>query len=155
MTEIWFYHLMTRSVEQVLPSLLEKARERGWSIVVQGQDEERIEALNQLLWTYEPTSFLPHGSARDGDGADQPIWLSTQNDTPNGARIRFMIDGADVVGFMAQGHGAAYERIMVLFDGQDDAALAHARVQWKSLKESGAALSYYQQNDDGRWEKKA
>jgi DNA polymerase-3 subunit chi len=42
----------------------------------------------------------------------------------------------------------------VLFDGNDDAALAAAHAQWSSLKESGHDLTYWQQTDEGRWEKR-
>ncbi len=43
---------------------------------------ERIEHLNALLWTYDEASFLPHGSARDGNAANQPIWLSERDREP-------------------------------------------------------------------------
>ena len=67
MTEIWFYHLQCRSLDDVLPGLLERALLRGWRAVVQGASEERIAALDEYLWTYSDESFLPHGSAREGD----------------------------------------------------------------------------------------
>jgi DNA polymerase-3 subunit chi len=51
-TEIYFYHLEKRSLEQVLPTLLERSLERGWRAAVQAASEERVEALNTLLWTY-------------------------------------------------------------------------------------------------------
>jgi DNA polymerase III subunit chi len=155
MTDIWFYHLVTRSLEQVLPSLIEKARERDWSVVVQCQDEARRDMIDQLLWTYEPASFLAHGSERDGDGAQQPIWLTCGTDTPNHATIRFMIDGSDILSFVDMPDAQTYERIICLFNGNDEDELSQARAQWKALKDKGASLSYFQQNEEGRWEKKA
>jgi DNA polymerase-3 subunit chi len=152
MTEIWFYQLQRRSLDDVLPGLLERTLQRGWRAIVQGASEERIAALDEHLWTYSDASFLPHGAAREGDAETQPIFLTTGLDNPNGAAVRFLIEGAEVAPILARSEG--YQRLMLLFDGNDAEALAAARAQWSALKAGGHALSYWQQNDDGRWEKR-
>jgi DNA polymerase-3 subunit chi len=152
MTDIWFYHLQRRSLDDVLPGLLERALQRGWRAIVQGASDERIAALDEHLWTYSDDAFLPHGSTREGDPEMQPIFLTTGLDNPNGAAVRFLIEGAEVAPILACNE--AYERLMLLFDGNDAEALAAARAQWSHLKTSGHALSYYQQTEDGRWEKR-
>jgi DNA polymerase-3 subunit chi len=152
MTEIWFYHLQLRSLDDVLPGLLERALRRGWRAVVQGASEERIAALDEHLWTYSDESFLPHASAREGDPEMQPIFLTTGSENPNGATVRFLIEGAEVAPILERNEN--YERLMLLFDGNDAEALAAARAQWADLKGRGNALSYWQQSEDGRWEKR-
>ncbi|MEE8275449.1 MAG: DNA polymerase III subunit chi, partial [Alphaproteobacteria bacterium] len=87
MTEIGFYHLQTTALERALPRLLAKAYEAGMRTVVLAGSEERIEALNAALWTFDPASFLPHGSARDGDVDAQPIYLTTEEENPNAATL--------------------------------------------------------------------
>ena len=72
----------------MLPSLLERTLERGWRAVVQSGSAERLEALDLALWTYNDESFLPHGTARDGDPARQPIYLTLDDETQNGAGVR-------------------------------------------------------------------
>ncbi|GGE46819.1 DNA polymerase III subunit chi [Agaricicola taiwanensis] len=149
MTEVFFYHLQRQPLERALPLLLSKCLERGWRVVVQAATDERIAALDDVLWTYRDDSFLPHGTARDGDPTDQPIFLTTGAENPNGAAVRALVEGA---------HPEAvdgYERVLILFDGADDEALATARAQWKILKEAGHSLAYWQQDDEGRWQKKA
>ena len=94
MTEILFYHLKGQTPEQVLPALLQKSLERGWRVVVQASSEERIEALDAHLWTWRDDTFLPHGTWRDAEAAEQPILLTLNEDNPNGAVVRFLIDGA-------------------------------------------------------------
>ncbi len=94
MTEVLFYHLQNMSVENVLPSLLEKSLERGWRVVVQATSQERADALDAHLWTYRDDSFLPHATWRAGDAQDQPIILATEEGNPNGANVRFLIDNA-------------------------------------------------------------
>ena len=69
MAEIGFYHLLSTPLERALPRLLERARAQDLRIVIRAASAERVEHLNALLWTYNDTSFLAHGSARDGDPA--------------------------------------------------------------------------------------
>ncbi|GAC1329168.1 MAG: DNA polymerase III subunit chi [Beijerinckiaceae bacterium] len=152
MTDIWFYHLQRRSLDDVLPGLLQRALQRGWRAVVQGASEERIAALDEHLWAFSDDSFLPHGSAREGDAANQPVFLTTGPDNPNGAAVRFFVEGAEIAPVLDRNE--PYERAMLIFDGNDAEALAAARAQWAALKDRGHTLSYWQQSDDGRWEKR-
>ena len=149
MTEILFYHLEHQPLERVLPSLVERTLQRGWRAVVQAGSEERVEALDTLLWTYREESFLPHGTRRDGNPGMQPVYLTTSEDNPNGATVRFLVDGAEAADV------ATYARVVYLFDGRDAAAVDKAREQWKAAKETGAEVTYWQQSPEGRWEKKA
>jgi DNA polymerase-3 subunit chi len=150
MTEILFYHLHRQPLERVLPTLLEKSIERGWRVVVQAASEERIEALDAHLWTYRDESFLPHGTAREAEVREQPIVLTVDDDNPNGASVRFLLDGAGV-----PADAGAYQRIVLLFDGEDPDALAAARVRWSETKAAGFDVTYWQPDEDGRWQRKA
>ena len=150
MTEILFYHLQNQPIERVLPTLLEKSLARGWRVIVQSSSEERVEALDAHLWTYNDSSFLPHGTVKGGEAAEQPILLTTEEDNRNGASVRFLIDRAPL-----PEDPAAYERIVLLFDGDDEEALAAARLSWKDIKERGLTATYWQPDENGRWVKKA
>jgi DNA polymerase-3 subunit chi len=149
MTDVLFYHLEHFPLERVLPSLVEKTLERGWRAVVQAGSQERVEALDALLWTYREDSFLPHGTARDGHDAEQPIFLTSDDANPNGAQVRFLVDGAETSVL------AAYTRVVYLFDGRDESALVQARSSWKAARDAGCAVTYWQQTSEGRWGKKA
>lgn len=151
MAEVWFYHLDRWPLDRALPALLEKSVQRGWRAVVQAATPERVDALDQALWTYDEASFLAHGTVRDGDFALQPVVLTTGTDNPNGAAIRFMVDGTDAAAALAE---AAYERVVLMFDGNDPEERAGARRQWADLKKAGHGVAYWQQNEDGRWEKR-
>lgn len=151
MPEIWFYHLQRQSLERALPKLLERSLERGWRAVVQAVTAERLQALDDLLWTYSDESFMAHGLARDGDADLQSVWLTDGPENPNAAAIRFFVEGA-VPGLAAS---AEYERMIVIFDDADEEQVVAAREQWRKLKEQGAALAYWRQGEDGRWEKTA
>jgi DNA polymerase III subunit chi len=147
MAEVLFYHLQRQPLEAVLPPLLEKTLERGWRAVVQAGSRERVAALDAHLWTYRDESFLPHGA--EGDGAAQQVFLTDDARNPNGASVRFFVDGAPVADV------GAYERIIVIFDGNDPAAVESARSAWKAVQVEGHAATYWQQGDRGNWEKRA
>jgi len=150
MTEILFYHLQGQRPENVLPTLLEKSLQRGWRVVVQGSSEERIEALDAHLWTYRDDGFLPHGTWREQEAAQQPILLTLTESNPNAANVRFLIDGAAV-----PADPETYERIVLLFDGEDAEAVAAARGAWSEAKTKGFEATYWQPDEQGRWVKKA
>ena len=148
-TEVYFYHLENRTLEQVLPTLLERSLERGWRAVVQAASKERVEALNTALWTYRQDSFLPHGTSSDGTSAAQPVFLTDEADNPNDAAVRFLVDGATLE------DASPYARVVYVFDGRDGDAVAQARAAWADAKDKGYAVSYWQQDGDGRWQQKA
>jgi len=150
MTEILFYHLQGQRLEGVLPTLLEKSLERGWRAIVQGASEERIEALDAHLWTYRDDGFLPHGTWREAEAAMQPVLLTLNEGNPNAASVRFLIDGAPV-----PADAESYQRIVLLFDGEDEEAVTAARERWTDAKAKGFDATYWQPDAQGRWVKKA
>jgi DNA polymerase III subunit chi len=148
MTEMLFYHLQRRPLDRVLPALLEKSLERGWRVVVQAASEERIEALDAQLWTFRDDGFLPHGTWREADAREQPILLTFNTDNPNGATVRFLIDGAPV-----PADAEVYQRIVLIFDGDDPDAVAAARERWREGKAKGFDVTYWQTDAEGRWQR--
>lgn len=147
MSEVGFYHLTRSTLEQALPRLLERVLGTGQRIVLRVGVPERLDALDRHLWTYANDSFLPHGTAADGFAELQPIWLTTGDDNPADATILVLADGA------APEPMAGYERILDLFDGNDPDALVAARERWKAAKAKGLKLTYWQQDEQGRWKK--
>lgn len=148
MTEILFYHLTESTLENALPGLVERSLERKWKVVIQTGSEERRDSLDNHLWTWSDASFLAHGTDMEANPEEQPIILTTSDSNPNGATVRFLVDGA------VPQDAASYERLILMFDGHDQQQLEQARTQWKLLKDQGHALTYWQQNAEGRWEKK-
>lgn len=149
MTEVLFYHMTESTLEEALLPLLEKSVGRGWRVVVQTGSEERRDALDSHLWTFRDDSFLGHGLDSDPMAADQPILLTTGGGNSNDATVRFLVDGAEPPAL------DAYERAVFVFDGHDTAQVEQARAQWKALKGQGHAVTYWQQVDGRRWERKA
>jgi DNA polymerase III subunit chi len=150
MTEILFYQLKGQSLEQVLPPLVQKSLERGWRVAIQAASDERVEALDAHLWTWRDDVFLPHGTWRDAEAAEQPVLLTVEETNPNGAAVRFLVEGASM-----PGDAAAYQRLVVLFDGEDQEALEDARARWSKAKEEGFEVAYWLTDKNGRWQRQA
>jgi DNA polymerase-3 subunit chi len=147
--EVLFYHLERQPLETALPGLLQRSLDRGWRVIVKVGSEERLEALNAHLWSYDDASFLPHGAAADGNLEAQPIFLTTGEDNPNGATVRFLVDGANASDF------TGYDRTVFIFDAADGDAVARSREAWKAARAGGHDATYWRQDENGRWAKRA
>jgi DNA polymerase-3 subunit chi len=145
LTRVGFYHLTRTSPDAALPDLLGRTLAAGARAVVLCGDAGRVETVDRALWAAASPDWLPHGSARTGHAALQPIWITDRAECPNGARYLFLLDGqeADLAG---------WERVFDLFDGSDEAAVAAARVRWAAAKTAGCELTYWQQTGQG-WKK--
>jgi DNA polymerase III subunit chi len=144
MTEIGFYHLTRSTLAQALPPLLIRTLAAGQRALVLGPASV-LEAVSVALWA-QP-AWLPHGAAADGDPDLQPIWLSADPEPLNGARFLFMVEGAETDRL------ADFARVFDLFEGNNSQAVAAARIRWKTAKEAGHTLIYWQQTDSS-WQKK-
>jgi DNA polymerase-3 subunit chi len=147
--EVVFYHLLHKPLELALPELLQKCLDRDWKVVVQTGSQERCNALDAHLWTYQDDSFLPHGTKADGYAEHQPIYLTFEQDNPNEADVRFLVDRAVPPAL------DPYKRAIYMFDGNDQGAVEEARMRWKEAKSSGFQIAYWQQTEAGGWERKA
>ena len=145
--EIWFYHLDTTPLEQALPDLLEKVVQRGWRAYVHGHEDDKISALNDLLWSYRADSFLAHGKEGEDLDACQPVLLGASGVMANTPEVYLSVAPVDLPDVSGLG------RCLIIFDGGDDDHLNWARGLWKRLKSEGANLAYWKQNERGRWEK--
>ena len=144
-----FYHLQKWPLERALPQLLDKVRQSGQRAVVKAASQDRLESLSGVLWTHDANSWLAHGTAKDGYAKRQPIWLTDQDENPNGATVLVLTDG------MTADDLSAYSRCLDLFDGNDQEAVGAARERWVNARDQGYELHYWQQTDRGGWEEKA
>lgn len=149
MTDIRFYHLTRRTAEQALPELVNRAYAKGHKVLIRSGDDMEVARLNDHLWTYHPDSFLPHGSAKDGNAEAQPIFLTSDNDNPAGADVLMLMPRASAEGI------ETFTLCCTLLNGQDDAQITKARELWKTWKAAGHTITYWQQTDQGKWEQKA
>jgi len=149
MTETLFYHLERRSLDEVLPGLVERTLGRGWRAVIRAESSERADAVDTLLWTYNEQSFLPHAQSGDGNPKRQPVLITVEDENPNNANVLFCIGGA-VPHWSAVGD---LTRVILMFDGRDEDALAVARGAWKDARAAGHEVTYWKESPSGKFEK--
>ncbi|MFC7050629.1 DNA polymerase III subunit chi [Emcibacter nanhaiensis] len=149
MTDISFYHLQRQSLNQALPKLLQKVLERGHRAVVITGNKEMMEELDQVLWSFDPASFLPHGSKGYKWADSQPVYISTEMENPNKADVLVLTDGCKMEDF------DGFARVLEMFDGTDPEKVQAARERWTAYKSSGHTLTYWQQTEAGGWSQKA
>ena len=77
----------------------------------------------------------------------QPIWLTDSTENINEANILFLVDG----GFMDCVNG--FDLVCNIFDSRDSNALLSARKNWDHYNQQENELTYWQQTDDGKWQK--
>jgi len=146
--EYWFYHLESATIKGVLPDLLEKTRARGWRALIKLPADQLAE-MDEYLWTYQDSSFLPHGRSDEPLADIQPITLSSSMDTTDNHQAVFLLGGVDITDM------TGVERCIIMINGRSEDDVRRERERWKALKDNGAVLSYYQQNERGAWDKKA
>jgi DNA polymerase-3 subunit chi len=153
-TEVLFYHLERRSLDDVLPGLIERTLERGWRALIRAESAERAEAIDALLWTYNDQTFLPHAQAGDGDAARQPVLITVEEGNANKADVMFLVGGARPP--VWDGPAATgLTRIVLMFDGRDPELLARAREAWRGAKAAGHDATYWKESVNGKFEKQA
>ncbi|VEJ45172.1 DNA polymerase III subunit chi [Bartonella vinsonii] len=147
--DILFYHLTQSTLGDVLPTLVERALARFSKITIQCVSEEQRDAIDMRLWVYADEAFIGHGTECDPYPSFQPVFLTTGQENPNDSKIRFLIEGAVCSNI------DTYQRLVVIFDGQNDQQLNLVRAQWKKYKMENHNLTYWLQTGDRGWEKQA
>jgi DNA polymerase-3 subunit chi len=152
MTETLFYHLERRTLDDVLPGLIERTLERGWRALIKTESADRASSIDSLLWTYNDQTFLPHAQVGDGDVKRQPVLITTEDGNANDANVLFLVGGAEPLPWDAP---TALSRIVLMFDGRDEIALTRARAAWKDAKAAGHDATYWKEMPSGKFEKQA
>ncbi len=149
MAEVFFYHLTSQPLKFVLPQLVAKGLERKLRMAVETGVPENIPKISEMLWSADDVAFLPHGLAEDDNAAHQPVLLSATPENHNQATVRFFVDGALPLSM------EGLTRAVIMFDGADEQAVEQARAQWKRHKADGHDISYWKQDESGKWQNQA
>lgn len=150
MAEVYFYHLTNASLEQMLSQVLERTLQNNWRVQLRSGDAGHLKWLDGRLWGGNTPQFLPHGISGGLHDADQPILLTVGKNNTNNAQALMLVHGAKTDPDEVQD----YARVSLVFDGNDEAAVQEARLDWKTLTDAGVPAKYWSQAS-GRWEMKA
>jgi DNA polymerase-3 subunit chi len=154
LSEVLFYHLERRALDDVLPGMIEKTLERGWRALIRVESSDRADAIDNLLWTYNEQTFLLHAQAGECDPKRQPVLITVEDDNANGANVLFLVGGATAPDW-DEPSTKSLTRVVVMFEGRDGEVLARARTAWSVAKTAGHDVTYWKESAAGKFEKQA
>ena len=143
-----FYHLTRAGLDDTVTTTVTRAMGQGWRVMLRCPDRGLLEHLDDKLWLGPEDGFLAHGIEGGPADADQPVLLGS-GPIVNAARGLILLAGANVDRSELEG----LDRVWLLFDGGDDAALQAARGQWTRMTGWGLAAQYWT-DESGAWIKK-
>jgi DNA polymerase-3 subunit chi len=149
MTDIRFYHMEQATLDQALPMIVMKAWQSGENVMVRVPDKREASRLNDLLWSFRGDSFIPHGMDGDKHADQQPVFVTVNDENVNEANILILTHGCT--------HPSVgdFKMTCEMLDGRVESQITDARSRWKTYKDDGHDLTYWQQDENGKWGKKA
>lgn len=90
MPRVDFYVLEGRSQDGLLRQacrLAEKAWQMGHRVYIATPSAEATRQIDELLWTFRPDSFVPHGRYPETGGNDLPVLVGHNNQPDDGAEV--------------------------------------------------------------------
>jgi DNA polymerase-3 subunit chi len=133
-----FYHLRQSGIEQLLRfscRLAEKAWKTGHRVFLFTEDENTARRLDDLLWSYSDSSFLPHCRQGDADESDSAVLVGHRlTDTGHDLLINLSGQMPPLPG--------AFRRIAEIID-DTPATLASGRQRYAAYKQRELPLNYH------------
>ncbi len=142
MSQVNFYILNTVSIEQFTCQLVEKVFQKGHEIHIFTKDSQQTERLDQLLWTYDEQSFLPHVAATENNTdlqRDTPVTISHHAEHALTSDVLINLR-AEIPAFYPQ-----FNRVAELVSA-DPQQRQTARVRYKQYQQQGNAVTSHEIN---------
>ncbi|MEJ6539038.1 MAG: DNA polymerase III subunit chi [Halioglobus sp.] len=116
---------------RVAARLADKAFQRGHRIFINATDEAQATELNKLLWSFRPTSFLPHGLHGQEHSETIAIGWGQEPNNHNDLLINLQLE---IPSFFSR-----FARVAEVVTQEPD-SLAALRKSWTFYKERGYQL---------------
>ena len=145
MTEIFFYKLKNLSIELFLISLIEKSISKNWNSLVLLDNIERMEEINDLMWTFNDTSFIPHGSQSDLNPDKHKVYLTCNEENLNNSSVIFSIDGIII------NQPDNWKRCIYIFNEQNLKVTDELESYKRGIEDLNYDLKSFEQDNNGKW----
>ncbi len=137
MTRVDFYILKKNTPNvrvDFVCRLIEKVYKKGHNVVLHTEDARMAGMMDDLLWTWNQGSFIPHEIASDNDPADCPVVINHNPELETSRQDVLINLGSEVPLFFSQ-----FERVTEIVD-QDTQVTQQARHRYRFYKERGYPL---------------
>ena len=136
-TEVIFVEVTASRMEMRACELAGHTYAQGDRLQIIAIDEEQAARLDDLLWTYKPDNFVPHGLWKGmGCESDQSVIITTRKERLPGTTSLLTMDYCPVK-IVRQFSKVIH---VVVVDNQE--RLEASRLYWTQLKEAGFALRH-------------
>ncbi|TNF33910.1 MAG: DNA polymerase III subunit chi [Gammaproteobacteria bacterium] len=139
MSRVDFYILpdqQTASLNLFTCRLVEKAWQQGNRILIHTASAEHSQQLDDLLWTFNDGSFIPHAISGDDSEAQQPIVISHQSSDGDGFQL--LINLSDQIATQTR-----IPRIAEIVNQEPQRKLS-GREHFKTYREQGFELHHHE-----------
>ena len=142
MTQVDFYILEGSSDDELLrlaSRIAEKAVQRGQRVHVNVDTQTHARKLDEVLWTFSQSSFLPHRVIVEADEADaattiEPVLIGSGVEISGGPWNTLINLAHPVPDFFSR-----YERVAEVVDG-DEERRKHGRERYRYYRDRGYEL---------------
>ena len=136
MTQIKFYH---NAPDRLIAacSITAKAVRQGHRVLVHAPDPALAQRFDNMLWSAQPLSFVPHVAADSPLAARTPVVIASQLDNPPHTDVLVNLSDDPVP--------AAFKRFDMLVEivSTQDSDRQQARQRWQAFKEQGHAITAF------------
>ena len=143
MTRINFYVLHDHKPNarfEFVCRLIEKVYKQGHQILLHTDNDRQAGIINDLLWTWQQGSFIPHDIQTDDTMPDSPIVISHQADLKTDMQDVLINMAIEVPLFFSQ-----FERVTEIVD-QDEQTRQSARQRYRFYQDRGYPLESHDIN---------
>jgi DNA polymerase-3 subunit chi len=137
MTEVVFVEVTTSRLEFRVCELAERVYGQGARLQILAPDSGQASRLDDLLWTFRPDSFIPHGLLEPaGDNPALPVVITTREEAVPGIEHLLMLEFA-APEFLRSFAEAVH---LVVVDNRERREAS--RRYWVQLREAGFTLRH-------------
>ena len=149
MLQISFYQLKDTNADNTLLMLVKKTIALGKKMLVFCPKPTAFK-VNDVLWTHEPKSWLPHGIDTELGAEVSSVWIcSDMTNNPINADYLMLLDGAIPESWNG------FKRAFIVFNESSQSQMQWARSHWKECKgQPNVKLDYFAQDANGHWKVK-
>jgi DNA polymerase III subunit chi len=134
MTKVDFY---TGSEDKLRTAcqLSHKAMQNGLRVLLHAPDESVAHKLDQLLWHFPATAFMPHCHSHEADAATMPVVIGRDEILPH-SELLISLHNVCLPFF------SRFERVIEIV-GQDEEDAKQGRDRYKFYKDCGYELRHF------------
>lgn len=146
MKEINFY-CIEEEVNNFLYNFLSKLVDKGNRIFIYSEKAEKMEKLDNALWTMKKVEFLPHLLYNDEGVEETPIIISNQKENKNNSNFILISSYFDDTEFLN-----SFEKVFYIFSPINSNIIEYTKNSWLKYKKENFDLKLLKKDSSGKWE---